>query len=127
MWGLILQVGYMAEGLRPKIMIIVLCPTQGLVDHHCARIVDIGIDTVLCNRIMMVASNSDVIDALTLWDNFIQKILGGVYDIFSTVPLNGDAYICNFSLKLEFGLDSFSSSKSHLMNDSDLDAGCVTE
>ena len=102
-WGIIAQLGCVAEGLRPNTTLIVLWPMQGRVDHHCASSTESGLETDFCNRIMMVASNSAVCDTLTLQEKFIHKLLGGVYAIVSTVLFNGDAYICSFSLNWSLG------------------------
>ena len=94
-WGLILQVVCVADFLRPKITLIVFWPTQVRVDHHCVSSMDSGLDTVFWNFII-VAANSSVFDTLTLWEKSIHKLVGGVYAIFSTVPI---AYSCIFLLK----------------------------
>ena len=75
----------------------------------------------------MVAAKTSVFNALNLLEKFVQKPLGGVYAIVSTVLLNSDAHSYILSLKLEFGLDNFISSKAHLMNDGNLTSICVTE
>ena len=127
MWGLVLKVCDVTEGLRPNITLIVFWKMKCRVDHHYAISTDISIDTVLCNCTLMVAAKTSVFNALNLLEKFVQKPLGGVYAIVSTVLLNSDAHSYILSLKLEFGLDNFISSKAHLMNDGNLTSICVTE
>ena len=64
-WGIIVQLGSVAEVLRPKITLIVFWPTQGRVDNHCVINWGSSLDNVLCNCIVIVASESAVIDILT--------------------------------------------------------------
>ena len=124
-WGLIVKFGCVVDGLRSKITLKVFWTTKGHVDHNCVSITDSGLDTVFCNCIMMVATKSAVFDTLNIRENFVHKLLRGVHVIVSTVPLNGNAQSCSFLIRLEFGLNSFSSSKSLLMKKSNLTAGCV--
>ena len=45
-WGIVVQVGCVDEGLRPNITLIVFWTTQVRVDHHCASSGVINLDTV---------------------------------------------------------------------------------
>ena len=64
--GIVVQVGCVDEGLRPNITLIVFWKTQVRVDHQCARITNISLDTVFCNCILMVPVDPNVLDILTL-------------------------------------------------------------
>jgi hypothetical protein len=116
----------MAESEWPEVAMIVLGPAEGSIDHDCMACADGVLDNNLSHAVVVMPTNATVFDPQTLVGSQLRvQFLGGVDVIVGTVGMDGNACSGSLLFKMELGLDGFSPSKSHLVENSKLGAGGI--
>jgi hypothetical protein len=85
------------------------------------------LNCVLRDAIVMMATDTAVLDALTLGGQLSGKLLGSLDPIVGAVGTGLNARSGSFAFKTELGLNGLSSSETDLVNDGEFGAGSVTK
>jgi hypothetical protein len=76
--ALIVKRDSVAEGKWPEVVMIVLGPMLSSINCYCTGSANGVLDGIFSNSIVAVASNANMLNALTLGGKFSSKLLGGI-------------------------------------------------
>ncbi len=75
--------------------------------HHSASTGNSGLYGILSHTIMMVTANTTVLDALTLFLQLFEKLLGSIHTIVSVIRLHFNASFLCISFERDLCLNGF--------------------
>jgi hypothetical protein len=116
-----------AEGKGPEITLIVFGPPKGKMNHHCPSSRHSGLDAVLSNGVVMVATDTAMLDPLAFAQQLGNELFAGANTFVSTTVIDTETNGCSYFLELELGLICLCASKTDLVNNGDFATGSIAE